>query len=113
MGARHSGHMLIICDLLRDRLNSLSSSDTIALKSWKETQKERVRKTEGAKVRERESARAFFTQQNTQTLTVRAGKIGNRGAIVVRKKETYQGRWGVDVTGVDRGSLWNRRVRCG
>jgi len=36
--------------------------------------------------RERDRERAFFTQQNTQTLTVRAGKIGNRGAIDVRKK---------------------------
>lgn len=53
--------------------------------------KDRGRESE----RERKSARAFFTQQNTQTLTARAGKIGNRGAIDVRKKETYQGRLGL------------------
>lgn len=94
MGARHSVHMLIICDLLRDRLNSLSSSDTLALKSWKETERKGAKDRGRESERERESARAFFTQQNTQTLTVRAGKIGNRGAIDVRKKETYQGRWG-------------------
>lgn len=54
-------------------------------------------------MRERKSARAFFTQQNTQTLTVRAGKIGNRGAIDVRKKETYQGRWGWILQGLTEG----------
>ncbi len=61
MGARHSVHMLIICDLLRDRLNSLSSSDTLALKSWKETEKkgakDRGRESESERERERERER--------------------------------------------------------